>query len=257
MLKASKGRACSPTLAPTCRKADYRIKKRLVDSIMLLSRPITHVIFDMDGVLLDTERFYTEATQRIVSRYGKRFDWSIKVNMMGRSPYEAASYLVDVLQLPISAQTYLNEREVVLRELSPSAEPMPGAVDLVQSLYAARIPMAVASSTHHPLFKLKTAHHQAWFRLFDAIVLGDDNRIKLSKPAPDIFLQTASDLNVEPARCLVFEDSPAGVTAGKAAGMQVIAVPYPGMDRSHLRQADAIVDSLAHLTLRDLGLFDR
>lgn len=224
---------------------------------MLLSHPISHVIFDMDGVLLDTERFYTEATQRIVARYGKRFDWSIKVNMMGRSPYEAARYLVDVLQLPISAKSYLKEREVILRELSPGAEPMPGAVELVQSLHAARIPMAVATSTHHPLFELKTTHHQAWFCLFDAIVLGDDSRIKSSKPAPDIFLQAASDLNADPTCCLVFEDSPAGVTAGKAAGMQVVAVPYPGMDGTRLSQADALIDSLAHLSLRDLGLADR
>jgi len=134
---------------------------------------------------------------------------------------------------------------------------MPGAVDLVQSLHTARIPMAVATSTHRSLFELKTTRHQEWFRLFDVIVLGDDSRIKSSKPAPDIFLQAASDLNADPTHCLVFEDSPAGVAAGRAAGMQVVAVPYPGMDRTQLNQADVLIDSLAHLTLRDLGLSDR
>jgi pseudouridine-5'-monophosphatase len=221
-----------------------------------LARPVTHVIFDMDGVLLDTERFYTEATQRIVSRYGKRFDWSIKSNMMGRSPIEAIRYLVDVLQLPVSAETYLKEREKILRELALGSAPMPGAVDLVRSLHAARIPLAVASSTERPLFELKTARHQKWFKLFDAIVLGDDKRIKSSKPAPDIFLLAASDLGAMPEHCLVFEDSPAGVAAGKAAGMQVVAVPFPGMDHSRLKEADALIESLAHLTLRDLGFTD-
>ncbi len=221
-----------------------------------LARPVTHVIFDMDGVLLDTERFYTEASQQIVARYGKRFDWSMKINMMGRSPIEAARYLVDVLQLPISAETYLEERERVLRQLVPGSAPMPGAVDLIRSLHAARIPLAVASSTHRPLFEIKTARHQAWFTLFDVIVLGDDKRINSSKPAPDIFLLAASDLRADPERCLVFEDSPSGVAAGKAAGMQVVAVPYPGMDRSRLKQADALIESLARVTLRDLGFGD-
>jgi pseudouridine-5'-monophosphatase len=223
---------------------------------MRLARPFTHVIFDMDGVLLDTERFYTEAAQRIVARFGKQFDWSIKVNMMGRSPLEAARYIVEVLRLPIPAETYLNEREVILRELAPEAEPMPGAVDLVRSLHNAQVPLAVATSTHHPLFELKTVRHQTWFRLFDAIVLGDDSRIKLNKPAPDIFLLAASDLHADPKHCLVFEDSPAGVAAGKAAGMQVVAVPYPGMDRSHLEQADILIESLANLRLRDLGIVE-
>lgn len=221
-----------------------------------IARPITHVIFDMDGVLLDTERFYTEATQRIVARYGKQFDWSIKANMMGRSPIEAAQYLVDVLQLPLSAETYLVEREKILRELAPGSQPMPGAVELTRSLRANRIPLAVASSTHRPLFELKTSRHRSWFDLFDAIVLGDDSRIKSSKPAPDIFLLAASDLGAAPTDCLVFEDSPAGVAAGKAAGMQVVAVPYPGMDRSRLKQADSLIESLDQLTLSDFGFMD-
>ena len=87
----------------------------------------THVIFDMDGVLLDTERFYTEVTQAIVGRYGKVFDWSIKGDMIGRSARDAAAYLVEALDLPISADDYLREREAGLAALMPTARPLPGA----------------------------------------------------------------------------------------------------------------------------------
>ncbi|MBN1652894.1 MAG: HAD-IA family hydrolase [Deltaproteobacteria bacterium] len=223
---------------------------------MQLARPVSNVIFDLDGVLLDTERLYTEATQQIVGRYGKRFDWSIKVNMMGRASIDSARYLVNRLVLPISAESYLEQREVILSRLFPNCEPMPGAIELVRALHACSVPLAVASSTKRSMFELKIERHRAWFSLFDTIVLADDSRLKAAKPAPDIFLIAASDLNAEPSRCLVVEDSPAGVAAGKAAGMQVLAVPYPGMDPELLRRADIVIDSLTQLTPRELGFMD-
>ena len=79
-----------------------------------LRRPVTHVIFDMDGVLLDTERFYTQVTQEIVGRYGKTFDWSVKGDMIGRTALDAARYLVETLELPIAPEEYLREREAGL-----------------------------------------------------------------------------------------------------------------------------------------------
>src|SRR5881628_3041140 len=90
-----------------------------------LPRPATHVVFDMDGVLLDTERFYTEVTQAIVGRWGKVFDWSIKGDMIGRKARDAAAYLVEALELPISPEEYLREREAALAALMPTARAMP------------------------------------------------------------------------------------------------------------------------------------
>jgi beta-phosphoglucomutase-like phosphatase (HAD superfamily) len=111
-----------------------------------MRRGATHVIFDMDGVLLDTERLYTQATQQIVSQYGKTFDWSIKGNMIGRPALDSARYLVEALALPMSPEAYLAERAVLFEELMPTAAAMPGARALTDALGARGIPMAVASA---------------------------------------------------------------------------------------------------------------
>jgi pseudouridine-5'-monophosphatase len=114
--------------------------------------------------------------------------------------------------------------------------------------------MAVATSTHGRLFELKTGHLREWFSRFEAVVVGDDPRLKHGKPAPDIFLLAASDLKAEPRDCLVFEDSPAGLQAAHAAGMQVVAAPYPGMDAERLRGAELLVGSLTEVKPEDLEI---
>ncbi|HEV7731116.1 MAG TPA: HAD-IA family hydrolase [Candidatus Binatia bacterium] len=222
---------------------------------MRLARPVTQVIFDMDGVLLDTERLYTEATQQIVGRFGKTFDWSVKGNMIGRPALDSARYLVATLDLPITAEQYLAEREVLFETLMPTAEPMPGARALTAALHDRGVPLAVATSSTGDIVALKTRRHRAWFEHdFRVIVVGDDPRIARGKPAPDIFLLAARELGAEPAACVVIEDAPSGVAAARAAGMQVIAVPDPGMDRARYTDADLVVDSLTVLAPVDLGL---
>lgn len=209
----------------------------------------------MDGVLLDTERFYTEVTQRIVGRWGKTFDWSVKGQMIGRKALDAARYLVDALALPITAEDYLAEREAGLAALMPTAEAMPGARELTIALHDRGVPQALATSSSRRLFELKTRRHGPWFAaVFTAVVTGDDPRLRHSKPAPDIFLLAAQDLGADPATCLVVEDAPAGVAAARAAGMQVLAVPDPGMDRSRFLDADLIVDSLADVDVAMLNV---
>jgi len=118
----------------------------------------------------------------------------------------------------------------------------------VAALAARRVAQAVATSSSRPLFELKTRRHREWFRTFDVIVCGDDPRCVRGKPAPDIFLVAAAELGARPAACVVVEDSPAGVAAGRAAGMQVVAVPDPAMDRTRFAEADLVVDSLADLS---------
>jgi pseudouridine-5'-monophosphatase len=214
---------------------------------------VTHVIFDMDGVLLDTERLYTEATQMIVGRFGKVYDWSIKGNMIGRLAADSARYLVDTLDLPISPQDYLTEREVLFQTLMPTAEPMPGARALTAALAARGVPMAVASSSSRAMFQLKTMRHREWFdTTFASIVLGDDPRIRHGKPAPDIFVAAAKDLGAAPSSCVVIEDAPAGVQAARAAGMQVVAMPDPGMDPFRFGGADFVVRSLTEIDVERL-----
>lgn len=220
---------------------------------MLLSRKPTHVIFDLDGVLLDTEPVYTRATQQVVGEYGKLFDWSIKGDMIGKSSLEGARYLVRVLDLPLEPETYLERRRPLLDAMFPSVSEMPGARQFVLSLAARGVPMAVATSAEARLTRLKLERH-AWFSAFRAVISGDDPRVERLKPAPDIFLVAAAELDAKPEACLVFEDSPAGVRAARAAGMQVVALPDPALEASRFADADHFARGFSELSLDELGL---
>ncbi len=205
---------------------------------------IKSVLFDVDGLLLDTESIYTEVTQSIVGEYGKTFDWSIKANMIGLGEKVSSQYLVDALDLPISGDDYLLQRNELLRKGFASCKAMPGAEKLVRHLHAMNVPMAIATSSTRELLEIKKSTHTSWFDLFEHIVTGSDQEIKNAKPAPDIFLASAAKIAAEASSTLIFEDAPSGLAAGQAAGMHVIAVPDPNMDKARYAGAVAILDSL-------------
>lgn len=216
--------------------------------------PAAHILFDMDGLLLDTEVIYTEVTRAIVGRFGKTYDWDLKAQMIGLPAPESARMLVDALQLPITPAQYLAERAEISRDAFAACDALPGAEDLVRHLHRHRVPMAVATSSGRVLFELKTTRHRAWFDLMDAVVCGDDAQVARGKPAPDIFLAAAARIGAAPASTLVFEDSPQGLAAGVAAGMRVIAVPDARMQKSQFAAADMILDALPDFAPADYGL---
>ena len=213
-----------------------------------------HAIFDLDGVLLDTEPLYTQAIAAVAARFGKVYDWTLKSQCIGRGTGEAARLIVDQLHLPLSPEALVAERDVLLRVLIATARPMPGAEAFTRALAARGVPMAIATSTEAALYAEKAAPHRAWLSLFQAVVCGDDPRVARSKPAPDIFLAAAAALGAAPGSCVVFEDSPFGVAGALAAGMAVVALPDPAMDRALYRGAHVVAAGFDELSVTALGL---
>lgn len=218
-----------------------------------MALPPTHIIFDLDGTLVDTEPLYTQAAESVVARFGKVFDFGIKRQIMGGGPLTGARFVVEHLGLPITPEQYLEERETFLREACKTARAMPGATPLIDALRARGIPLAIGTSSERELCLLKLAA-QPFGGLFHTIVCSDDPGVASAKPAPDIFLAAARGLGAKPERCLVFEDTPKGVAAARAAGMEVIAVIDPMMSAEDFSGALRVATSLEQIALSDLGL---
>jgi pseudouridine-5'-monophosphatase len=215
--------------------------------------PPTHVIFDLDGTLVDTEPLYTLAAESILARFGKVFDFGIKRQIMGGGPLVGARFVVEHLGLPLTPKAYLSEREAILREACKTARAMPGAIQLIEGLHARGIPLAIGTSSSRELCQIKLAA-QTFGSRFHTIACSDDPGVLEAKPAPDIFLRAAQGLGASPARCLVFEDTPKGVAAARAAGMEVIAVVDAMMLDEDFSGALRVVRSLEEIALADLGL---
>ena len=188
-----------------------------------LIRTLNAVIFDMDGVLLDTEPLYTIAYNRVLAPYKATLDAQTKHEIMGRPPSISIPHVINKFSLDLTPAEFAALRKPIMDELLSDVPAMPGARELVTWLRARGTSIAVATSTFTDLFEQKTRTHR-WFDSFDVIVKGDDPEIKEPKPAPDIFLLAARRLNVDIERCGIFEDSPAGLEAARKSGAQVFPV---------------------------------
>ena len=207
-------------------------------------KSITHIIYDLDGLLLDTESLNEKVNREIARRYGKIFDTFVKLKIAGRPTLDSAKIIIDLLNLPLTVEEYLKERNQLLYPLYSQAKPLPGAIELTQNLYQQGIPQAIATSSSRHHFTMKTVHYREWIKLFNDIIVGDDTAIKKGKPAPDIFLLAAQRLGASPEDCLVFEDSLAGMQAALAAKMSVIAIPHPDFELNLYQDATQILNSL-------------
>lgn len=206
------------------------------------------VLFDMDGVLLDTEPLYTVAYDRLLNPHGAALDPTTKLEIMGRPAIKSAAHVIQKFSLPMSPEEFIERRKPILEELFADAPAVPGAEQFVRSLAEKKIPIAVATSTGRKLFERKTKKH-SWFSLFDAIVCGDDEVVKQPKPAPDIFLAAAEKLGVPATSCAVFEDSPSGVEAGSASGARTFALVREPTELARYARAYKVVGAFEEASL--------
>ncbi|MPZ22094.1 MAG: HAD-IA family hydrolase [Dehalococcoidia bacterium] len=205
------------------------------------------VIFDMDGVLTDTEPVHFRATNVVLATVGRAMTWEQYAPFIGRAEPEMWDYMRDHFGLDNSENAQGNAySRAVLELLEEGTEAIPGAQRAVLSAKEAGLLTAVASSSRES-WVLATLRGAGLLGEFDAIVAGD--MVKRGKPDPEIFLAAAGMLMVQPSACLVVEDSPHGIAAAAAAGMFAIGVR--SRFELDLAAADDVIDSIADFRARD------
>lgn len=209
------------------------------------------VLFDMDGVISDTERFYVEAIIERLKREGISAVPEQLGDLFGSTMRHNWGILKEWYGLQGDVDTYVDEVHEIKMEIQEAQglKPMPGVVELIRKLHGAGVPLAVASSSPREVIE----HHMKAFGIrdcFDTIVSGLECRE--GKPDPEIYLRAAENLGVEPSECVVIEDSSNGVRAGKAAGMYCHAYVPPQAYPQDVSVADHVLDSFCNLTIEDV-----
>lgn len=206
------------------------------------------VIFDMDGVLVDSSRAHYEAWRRLGEQEGRPFTPELFLSTFGMHNGQILPLWLDGEADPAEMNRLAGWKEAKYRELAAHMmEPIAGVVELITKLRAADVPLAVGSSG--PLANIELILRQLGVaEHFQALSTGDD--VEHGKPDPEVFLVAARRLGLDPHRCLVIEDAPQGIEAARRAGMAVLAITSsrPSADLP----ADRVVDSFVGLTPRDL-----
>jgi HAD superfamily hydrolase (TIGR01509 family) len=208
---------------------------------------IDAVVFDLDGVLIQTEELWDEVRETLARERGGRYDAQTQRDMMGMSSPEWSRYMHEQVGLQESPEEIVAEVVALLqaryREHLPLIQGAPEAVERL----AARWPLAVASSSNRELIDL-VLELSGLGRFFGATVSSEE--VPRGKPAPDVYLKACRRLGVEPRRAAAVEDSHAGIGSAKAAGMRVLAIPNPSFPPGDeaLATADLVLTSLAELT---------
>lgn len=217
--------------------------------------PIEAVIFDMDGVLVDSERYWLEARVEFAAERGLTWTMDDQRLAMGRATVEWAKVMQERLHLDMTVEATMDD--VIARVNRKYAERFPGLPGALEAVHAAAAvyPVALASGSPTKVIQNVMAL-TALDKVFQTIVYGDD--LERGKPAPDIYFETARRLGVDPTHCLGIEDSANGVRALHAAGMISIAVPSPGftLPDDVVALADRVLPSLESFSLeliRQLG----
>ena len=215
-------------------------------------RPIQALIFDFDGLLLDTETAALESWQSIYAEYGQELTLDLWKDALGRTPgqgFDAVAHLAALAGEPFDRAGVLARRLALKRTLCEPLELLPGVRAALAEARELGLPCAVASSSDRAWVEGWLRRHDI-YEAFTCIRTAGD--VAATKPAPDLFLSAAACLGVAPDACLVFEDSPNGILAARAAGMRCVAVPCAVTRQVGLPPADLTLVTLDALPLREL-----
>ena len=180
------------------------------------------LIFDMDGLMIDSERLYWQVEKDLARSYGKEVKEETLWKMMGRRPIEGMRIFVEEVGLPISAEDALNLRDTRMREkYRDESEAMPGLSHILDTFFG-KLKLAVCTGAQREFMEIVVDRLKIREKF---VVLQASDEIKKGKPDPEIYLMTSTKLGIEPRECIVLEDSSNGSLAGKRAGCYAIAVP--------------------------------
>jgi beta-phosphoglucomutase len=216
------------------------------------SEMIKAVLFDLDGVLVDSEPISREASDKILSDAGIVQTPEERTRVYGRRTIDNYRDAIEARGLDLDPAELVRRKNALFRKLIKGRlRPLPGVVDLLSELNEKGVKTAVVSSS--PLERVNASLHEVGLKTeFDAVLSGDC--CVKGKPDPDPFLTAAERLGVEPGECVVLEDAEAGILAAKAAGMRVVAVKSPNTHGQDLSKADVIVDSVEYISVNKLGI---
>ncbi|KUL41313.1 HAD family hydrolase [Actinoplanes awajinensis] len=207
---------------------------------MDLPEDVAAVVFDCDGLLVDTETCWTRAETALFAEHGHGFGLEQKKLLIGRTLETAAEAIATYFDLPGEGPALAARlHDLVALELAAGADALPGARDLVTALRG-RVPIAVASNSNRAFVDTALAK-SGLAELFSHVYAVED--VARPKPAPDLYLAACAGLGVDPARSVAFEDSGTGVASARAAGLYVIGVPsLPGTTLDVHRSYSSLAD---------------
>ena len=187
---------------------------------------VAAVVFDLDGLLLDSEQVWSAAKERLVQERGGRWTDAAAQDMLGMSSTEWANYMRDELRVPLDADAISAEVVRIMQELYEAELPiLPGADGAVRRI-ATRWPLGLASSSNREIIDL-VLRRAGWSELFQATVSSEE--VARGKPSPDVYLEAIRRLGVRPRLAVAVEDSTPGIRSAHAAGLAVVAIPNAGL----------------------------
>lgn len=199
------------------------------------------IIFDMDGLMIDSERLYRQAQKNIAGQFDKIMTEEIRMKMMGRKPIESLRLFVKELAIPMDPAKLLEIRNGIMREkLKNELVPMPGLTHIIGKFHG-KLKLAICTGAQEEFLDIVV--DQLGIRDKFAVLQNSDD-IENGKPDPEIYLKTCKRLGLQPGECIVLEDSLNGVVAGKKAGCYVIAVPSEYTKDENFEAADFIAHDL-------------